>query len=143
MGGPSVNLFSQPFATRRTVYGFIDRQNLPGVMRTFDFAAPDASSAQRHQTTVPQQSLFLMNSPFMKEQVRRLAARPDVLRHTRVEQRIDAVYRLLYGRGPEPGEVTLGAKFLDAASAPAPGRLTAWEEYVQVLLLANEFAFVD
>jgi hypothetical protein len=26
---------------------------------------------------------------------------------------------------------------------PAPHYLTAWEQYAQVLLLANEFAFVD
>ena len=26
---------------------------------------------------------------------------------------------------------------------PAPQHLTAWEQYAQVLLLANEFAFVD
>ena len=32
-----------PFSHRRTVYGFIDRQNLPGVLRTFDFASPDAT----------------------------------------------------------------------------------------------------
>ena len=29
-----------PFPPRRTVYGFIDRQNLDGVFRTFDFAGP-------------------------------------------------------------------------------------------------------
>ena len=53
---------------RRTVYGFIDRQNLPGLFRTFDFASPDAHSPQRFTTTVPQQALFLMNSPFVVEQ---------------------------------------------------------------------------
>ena len=36
-----------PFSHRRTVYGFIDRQNLPGLFRTFDFASPDAHSRQR------------------------------------------------------------------------------------------------
>ena len=59
---------------RRTVYGFIDRQNLDGVYRTFDFAVPDATSPKRFVTTVPQQALFLMNSPFMQEQAKRLAS---------------------------------------------------------------------
>ena len=63
-----------PFSTRRTVYGFIDRQNLDGLYRTFDFAVPDATSPRRFVTTVPQQALFLMNSPFLHEQARRLAA---------------------------------------------------------------------
>jgi mono/diheme cytochrome c family protein len=144
MGGPSVDLFKQPFSVRRTVYGFIDRQNIPGVMRTFDFASPDATTAQRHQTTVPQQSLFLMNSPFIREQVRRVASRPDLLCHATIPQRIDALHRLLYGRGAEPDEIAFAQRFLDAATAPPSAAvLTPWEEYVQVLLLANEFCFVD
>ena len=55
------------------IYGFIDRQNLDGLYRTFDFAVPDATSPRRFVTTVPQQALFLMNSPFLHEQTRRLA----------------------------------------------------------------------
>ena len=34
------------YSKRRTIYGFIDRQNLPGVFRTFDFASPDSSTPQ-------------------------------------------------------------------------------------------------
>jgi len=44
-------------------------------LRTFDFAVPDASSPRRFVTTVPQQALFLMNSPFLHEQTRVLTAR--------------------------------------------------------------------
>lgn len=58
MGGPAMNQTTPPFSTRRAIYGFIDRQNLPSVLRAFDFAAPDASSPQRHLTTVPQQRCF-------------------------------------------------------------------------------------
>src|SRR5581483_6181485 len=64
MGGPAVDLLAGPAVPRRTVYGFIDRQNLPGLYRTFDFASPDTHAPQRYTTTVPQQALFLMNSPF-------------------------------------------------------------------------------
>ncbi|HEX4591662.1 MAG TPA: DUF1549 and DUF1553 domain-containing protein, partial [Gemmataceae bacterium] len=78
IGGPAVDLLAPPFAPRRTVYGFIDRQNLPGLFRTFDFASPDTHAPQRYTTTVPQQALFLMNSPFAVQQAKALAARPDV-----------------------------------------------------------------
>ena len=74
IGGPPASITEPPFSTRRTVYGFIDRQNLDGLYRTFDFAVPDATSPRRFVTTVPQQALFLMNSPFLHEQARRLAA---------------------------------------------------------------------
>ena len=151
MGGPAMNQTTPPFSTRRAIYGFIDRQNLPSVLRAFDFAAPDASSPQRHLTTVPQQALFLMNSPFLQDQARNLSARPDLIRVEQTEQRIDAVYRTLFSRAAEPEEIALGKKFLEsndgAAAASTPTgesrHLTRWQEYLQMLLLANEFLFVD
>jgi hypothetical protein len=66
-GGHAVDITTQPFTARRTIYGFVERQNLPGLFRTFDFASPDATSPQRFSTTVPQQALFMMNSPFVAE----------------------------------------------------------------------------
>jgi hypothetical protein len=140
-GGPAVNIIDAPFSTRRAVYGFIDRQNLPGLLRTFDFASPDAHVPQRHTTTVPQQALFLMNSPFLVEQAKALVARPDVTGLAEPGPRIARLYRLLYGRPPEPEETALGLRFL--ANAGHGEKLSPWERYAQVLLLANEFAFVD
>ena len=125
----------------RTVYGFIDRQNLPGLFRTFDFASPDYSTPQRHTTTVPQQALFLLNGPFVVEQAKALAARPDVVARTEPGERIGYLYRLLYGRAPDAEEATLGQRFIGSAGAEM--KLSAWEKYCQVLLLSNEFAFMD
>jgi hypothetical protein len=147
MSGPPVDLLTTPFSGRRTVYGFIDRQNLPGLFRTFDFASPDASSPQRYQTTVPQQALFLMNSPFVLEQAQLLTRRPEVADQAEAEARIVQLYRRVYGRAPEREEVALGQRFVqEAERMPAPAgaqALGAWERYTQVLLLANEFCFVD
>ena len=67
LGGRAVDITDRTVRAARTVYGFIDRQNLPGIFRTFDFASPDATSPQRFVTTVPQQALFMMNSPFVCE----------------------------------------------------------------------------
>jgi hypothetical protein len=159
-GGASVDITTQPFNKRRTVYGFIDRQNLPNLFRTFDFASPDTHAPQRFTTTVPQQALFMMNSPFVVEQARALVTRKEVVDIKDSTQRIQALYRLLYQRTATPEEVALGLRFLESAepevstqkaadvieskadSNPAKP-LTAWEKYAQVLLLANEFVFVD
>ena len=141
MGGPPVEITKAPFVTRRTVYGFIDRQNLPGLFRTFDFASPDATVPQRYQTTVPQQALFLMNSPFVIEQAKAFANRADVVKLTKLEERVERMARLAYGRAPDADEMAAAKKFLSAP--PSASKLTPWEEYAQVLLLANEFAFVD
>jgi hypothetical protein len=142
MGGVPVELTSSPFSPRRTVYGFIDRQNLPGLFRTFDFATPDTTSPQRFETTVPQQALFLMNSPFVVEQARNLIRRPEVAGHKDPETKIQALYRLVYGRTAEPEEVSMGLRFLQNAEK-ADTQLTPWEQYAQVLFEANEFVFVD
>jgi hypothetical protein len=143
VGGPTVDITRAPWTGRRTLYGFIDRQNLPGLFRTFDFASPDTTSSQRHETTVPQQALFLMNSPFVLQQAKSLAARPEVRSQAQPEQRIRALYRLAYAREPDADEVTLGLRFLEAAAREPGGQLDPWQRYAQVLLLANEFVFVD
>src|SRR5205814_1581987 len=80
MGGRSVDLTSAPFSTRRTIYGYVDRLNLANLYKTFDFAIPDMHSPQRFVTTIPQQALFMMNSPFIMEQAGRLAEQSDVQR---------------------------------------------------------------
>jgi hypothetical protein len=142
MGGAPVELTTTPFVPRRTVYGFIDRQNLPGLFRTFDFPSPDSTSPQRYETTVPQQALFLMNGPFVLEQVRRLIHRPEVHNQNQPEARIQALHRLVFSRAAEPEEVSLGIRFIEAQTGQS-GSLTPWEKYAQVLLMTNEFVFVD
>jgi hypothetical protein len=109
MGGRPVDILD---STRRTIYGFIDRQNLPGVFRSFDYASPDATSAQRFTTTVPQQALFLMNSPFVVQEAQGLLNRPEVASERDPASRIVALYKLVYQRTPTPDEVTLGAHFV-------------------------------
>jgi hypothetical protein len=138
-GGPPVDLVAQPFTTRRAVYGFIDRQDLPGLFRAFDFASPDQSTAQRPQTTVPQQALFLMNSAFVAEQAGRLAARTKAAGEGGAAARIDAMYRWLLGRPPTEQETALGVAFIAAGGSPDD----AWARYAQALLMSNEFSFVD
>ena len=107
---PAVGGRAVPFtSTRRTVYGYVDRLNIPGMLRAFDFASVDQSSPQRHQTTVPQQALFLMNSPFMRDQARAVAKRATDVR---------SLYRVVLGREPSEGEVRLGKVFLDKPEPP-------------------------
>jgi Protein of unknown function (DUF1553)/Protein of unknown function (DUF1549)/Planctomycete cytochrome C len=139
VGGKSVDLFKEPFATQRAVYGFIDRQNLPGTFRSFDMALPDTHAPQRFTTTVPQQALFLMNSPFVIEQAKALAARATDLDPAK---RIGELFRLAYARQPTTDEMNVALGFV--TEPPADGaKLTQWEQLAQVLLLSNEFAFVD
>ena len=112
-GGQPVEITTRPFTTRRTVYSFIERQNLPGVFRTFDFASPDTTSPQRFNTTVPQQALFMINSPFLAEQARHLANQPEVVRANDTETRIRGLYQRAFQRTPRTEEVELGKRFVE------------------------------
>ena len=83
-GGRPVRQVETP---RRTVYGYVDRAALPDMYQVFDFANPDMSTAERVETIVPQQALFLMNSQSVLQQARRLAAVPKWCRPSRWKTR--------------------------------------------------------
>src|SRR5262249_3260760 len=72
VGGAPVNLFAEPYSTRRSLYGYLDREAMPETLNHFDFANPDMATGRRYDTIVPQQSLFLMNSPLVVEQAKNL-----------------------------------------------------------------------
>ncbi|MFM8878950.1 MAG: DUF1553 domain-containing protein, partial [Verrucomicrobiota bacterium] len=154
-------------APRRTLYGFIDRQNLPGILRSFDFASPDTSSSGRFQTSVPQQALFWLNSGFVADQARAILERADV-KSLEGDARVKRLYALVYQRAPSRRELAAAREFLRQAPAATsseapvaevmsgnekspdkkpsqvlPKPLPPWEQYAQVLLAANEFAFID
>ena len=118
IGGKSVDILKEPFTGRRTLYGSIDRQNLPGMFRSFDFASPDAHTPQRFNTTVPQQALYLMNSPFAVEQARALAKRSEGAGTP--DARVQQLYRLALARAASRDEVKLGTDFIRAQEAAPP-----------------------
>lgn len=144
--GKAVEITKPSYSKRRTVYGFIDRQNLQGLFRTFDFASPDTSTPQRFRTTIPQQSLFMMNSPFVVDQAKALARRSEVEKAKSDTERIQSIYRLVLSREPNAEELNLGVSFLTGVGQLQSGdskSLKPVEAYIQTLLMTNEFAFVD
>ncbi|MEX0676000.1 MAG: DUF1553 domain-containing protein, partial [Pirellulales bacterium] len=139
LGGEPIKDICSPHARRRTMYGYIDRLNLPGIFRTFDFPNPDATSPQRPLTTVPQQALFFMNNPLVIEAAGNLMARPDVAAAGDAAGKISRMYRLAFGREPEALELAWAEEFVSHASEGS----AVWNELAQALLAANEFVFVD
>jgi hypothetical protein len=126
-GGHAVDIID-PASTRRTVYGYVDRQNLPNLFRAFDFASPDSSSPRRFYTTVPQQALFMMNSPFVIEQATNLVNRVDFKSASSDQQRLRLLYQLAYQRDPSREEIEWAVKYLHTpATAFATEGTTNWE----------------
>ena len=114
----------------------------------FDGADPNVSTAHRELTTVPTQSLFLMNSEFVHEQSAVLADR--VLSGSKTRSgRLQRAWRLTLGREATASETTEAKKFLvyysRALQVPGgqPAIRIAWSALMRTLLTRNEFLFVD
>jgi mono/diheme cytochrome c family protein len=112
-----------PNSRRRTIYAFIDRQNPADVLVNFDFANPDMTNGKRHQTTVPQQALFFMNSPLVVESAKKLVGRKDFAAISTDEDRVSFLYETIYQRKPSPEEIHLGLDFV--SQQPSQERVAA------------------
>ena len=127
---------------RRTIYGKIsrnfDRSVSEEFLRIFDFPAPRSSSAARTESTVPQQYLFILNSPFMIARAKNLAER---LRQSAPDDasRVDLAYSILFQRIPQSLEKEAGLKYL----AQHEDSKKSWLRYAQVLLGTHEFMQVE
>jgi hypothetical protein len=122
-GGQPFDLVANFSTPRRTIYSFIDRQNLPAVFRTFDFANPDYHVPKRNQTTTPQQALWMLNHPFARTQADALASKVTTLAND--EAKVAALYAAVLSRRPTSSETLLAVQYIrDAGQAPAPATWT-------------------
>ncbi len=145
IGGQPVMLTGGTYSHRRAVYAYLDRQDLPGFFRVFDLASPDQSTALRPNTSVPQQALFFLNSSLAVDQAKKLLERPEVASAASDDDKVQALYRLVFGRNPSEEERTLGKEYVQSV-ADRDGekiKLNPWQQYCQLLLGTNEFLFVD
>ena len=127
MGGPGVRLDSEPYSLRRSVYGYVDRNNLPNMHLAFDFANPDLTTGKRDETIVPQQALFMMNSPLVVEQAKNLVKRPDFKAKASNEEKVKLLYSLIYQRAPTEIELHLALDYVQGEIALTSGSQIAWE----------------
>ena len=116
IGGPSVNITEEPYSMRRAVYGYVDRSNVSDLLMQFDMSNPDQPNTKRTSTIVPQQALFLMNSPFIAEIVQGVVKRPEVVdavaRNHDTNAGIVAIFRIVLQRTPSQVEKEMAMKFL-------------------------------
>lgn len=128
VGGRSVKLEAEPYSQRRTIYGFVDRKNVPNMFQAFDFASPDLTTGKRESTVVPQQALFMMNSPLVVEQARNVIRRVDVKSQQSPEARVKTLYQLVYQRAPSDIEVKLALDYIrsDAVTEWQTNSASSW-----------------
>jgi len=131
-----------PAGRRRTLYTVVSRYAPNSTLMLFDFPEPNVTSDQRNVTTVPQQQLFVLNSPFIFEMSREFAKRLEKAA-ANVHDRLQLGWQLAYGRPPTAAETSLALEFLRApVESTAEDRLNPWEQLSHALLASNEFMFL-
>jgi hypothetical protein len=139
IGGPSVDLENAD-NHRRTVYATIHRRDMSTTLTMHDFPDPTQHSPARSITTTALQGLYALNGPLLNQQSHALSQR--LQKQSEYDhQRIDDAYLLLYSRLPTSAERVAALEFLGASEHSEYGQ--RWEQYVHVLLAANELMYVD
>jgi Protein of unknown function (DUF1553)/Protein of unknown function (DUF1549)/Planctomycete cytochrome C len=163
LGGPSIdqttpgvkevegfNFFSRlngfeadnPAGRRRTLYTVVSRYAPNATLTLFDFPEPNVTSDQRIATTVPQQQLFVLNSPFMFEMSREFAKRLKDAAPAD-QDRLRLAWQLANSRLPTDEEISVAMEFLNAPAGSADNdQLSRWEQLSHALLAGNEFIFL-
>lgn len=132
----------------RSMYLPVVRNGEPEVFRLFDFADPSIVVGAREETTVPAQSLFLLNNEFVVRQSRAAAAR--ILKDVDGDK-LDRVFLFAYGRRPTAAQRTRSEQFLqemqnslsESEQNAQRRELSAWSALCQSLIASAEFRYLD
>lgn len=145
--GRPFDLSAQPAIPRRSVYAFINRDIVSGFSSTFDGANPNACTAKRPDTTVPQQTLYALNSEFIQDRAAALARSSLEQSHDQSDEgRIAWMTRRAWGREPKAEELEKMLSFLRGGVSERPAEgwpPQRWGRLAHVLLASNEFLFID
>ena len=137
LGGRPITPASDSFGTRRSIYTYVDRRNPPELFTQFDFPNPNTPTGKRYDTTVPQQALFLMNSPLVIETARKLTHRAEFAALTTDEDRVASLYLAIFQRPPTAQEIKLGVSYVrknpagEALDLPETPALKSYRERIQ------------
>ena len=138
--------YSERSSATRAVYQPVVRNELPSLMRVFDFADPDFVTGQRSETNVPAQALWMLNGEFVAKEadavVKRALARPLSTTGERIEQ----LYLLTLGRPPSPEESRVAQKFVETSPAKSESDETmkgVWKDLVHAIFASSSFRMLD
>ncbi|SIO64949.1 Planctomycete cytochrome C [Singulisphaera sp. GP187] len=134
-------------AHRRSVYLQQRRTHVVGVLEDFDAPSIVINCTRRNATTIPLQSLSLLNSDFVLARSRALAKRLEREAGPNAEGKIAHAFLVAVGRPPTEEERVAAMRFVDAQPAHYPGQADAaersWADFCQALLASNAFLYVE
>ena len=156
---------------RRSIYIQVRRSRPLAMLHAFDAPVMEVNCERRQSSTVPTQSLMMMNSQFILDQAARFAMRLKTEAGEDPARQVARAWQLAFSRSPTEQERADALDFLSqqveqlqtlsenkdaekkdaqskkddkskAVTKPAP-QLQALTNFCQALLSANEFLYVD
>jgi hypothetical protein len=143
--------FSDASIRHRSIYLPIVRNAMPEALELFDAPDPSLVIGARDVTTVPSQSLYLMNSQFLVQQSRHFAERLLAVGDLGDSARVAMAFRIALNREPTAKESAESTDFVKRSEASIEKvekdkeqlRVRAWAAFCQALLASAEFRFVE
>ena len=140
---PAKRLFSGPLdgEGRRSLYLQMSIMAPPAFLDAFDLPAPKMPSGKRNVTSVPSQSLVMLNDPFVRSLAGHWAARLVKKPHATHAERIAAMFVHAFARMPRPSELEQWTSaFRDfASSTDTLNDEAAWTQLAHAIFNTQEF----
>jgi hypothetical protein len=136
---------------RRSIYLQQRRTQVASLLEVFDAPSIVTTCTRRLPSTVPLQSLSLLNSAFVVRCADRLACRleQEIPQEDHAGHRIDLAFLLATGRPPDNRERLAALRFLETQPsrylqlAQATARHRVWADFCQMVLASNAFLYVE
>jgi hypothetical protein len=142
-GDSAVDAYNKQLATydhdRRSVYLPVIRSAVYDMFQIFDFGDPSVVTTTRAETTVPTQSLFLMNSPFVRKQATQFASRFARAAPGDTDRQIRLAYEIALSRPPTASELDRATQHISTSANKDESR----RQFAQMLFCLNEFIYVE
>jgi hypothetical protein len=134
-------------AHRRSLYLQQRRTTPVTMLDVFDGAKMNPNCVQRGASTVPLQSLALLNSDFVRTRSKAFAKRVLAETGASTSARVARAFQLAVGRPPSGAEQSAADDFYEAQHRQYEDRADAdqslWTDFCQMLLASNSFLYVE
>lgn len=133
-------------AHRRSLYLQQRRTQTLSLLGVFDAPSLVFNCVQRPVSTMPLQSLSLLNSPFLLEQSQRFAQRLAAEAGDDATRRVERAFLLAVSRPPSEVEREAALAFVDSQRQlyrAEAGDMKPWNDFCQMLLASSAFLYVE
>lgn len=134
---------------RRSVYQEVRRNFLDPTMTTFDRPIPFTTFGSRNVSTVPAQSLVLMNDPFVIHEAEVMAKNVVSLKTHSFEKKVDWIYVRAFSREASKQEIENARNFMIKMAALKKSKpetavhdIGIWKDYCHSIFNLKEFIYL-